>query len=439
MFWRNLYSTLLYLSLPLVLARLLLRSRRSPLYRRRWAERFALIPAVSGHPVWVHAVSVGETVAVAPLLKRLLEAHPGIPILVTTTTPTGSQRVRALLGERVQHCYAPYDLPDVVARFFRRVQPRLVIIVETEIWPNLLAAARRRAIPVVLANARLSMRSASRYRHVACVLGPALDAFHTIAAQSEADARRFRALGAPAQRVQISGNLKFDLEINAACVTAGRALREVLGSQRPVWIAASTHQGEEALILQAQRVIQARVPQALLILVPRHPERFDSVAALCGQLGMETARRRTGDSVRATTQVYLADTMGELAKLYAAADVAFVGGSLVAAGGHNVLEPASLALPVLVGPHVFNCAEIVARLENAAGLVRVTDANALAGRIADLLLHEARRRDLGERARCQLEANKGAQQRLYALIEPLLSEPPARFGSSRTEQAVDRP
>lgn len=439
MFWRSLYSTLLYLSLPLVLARLLLRSRRSAPYRQRWAERFALIPVVSGHPVWVHAVSVGETVAVAPLLKRLLKAHPGIPIVVTTTTPTGSQRVRALLGERVRHCYAPYDLPDVVARFFRRVQPRLVIIVETEIWPNLLAAARRRAIPVVLANARLSMRSAARYRHVACVLRPALDVFHTIAAQSEADARRFRALGAPAQRVQISGNLKFDLEISAACVKAGRALRDALGSQRPVWIAASTHQGEEALILQAQRVIQARVPQALLILVPRHPERFDSVAALCGQFGMETARRRTGDSVRATTQVYLADTMGELAQLYAAADVAFVGGSLVAAGGHNVLEPAALALPVLVGPHVFNCAEIVACLENAAGLVRVADANALAGRIADLLIHEARRRDLGERAQRHLEANKGAQQRLYALIEPLLSVPPARSGSSRTQQAIDRP
>lgn len=428
MFWRSLYSALLYLTTPIVLARLLLRSRRAPSYRRRWAERFALIPSVPDRPIWIHAVSVGETVAATPLIERLLEQHPGIPIVITTTTPTGSQRVRALLGNRVLHYYAPYDLPDVVARFFRRIQPRLVIIMETEIWPNLLAVARRRGTPVVLANARLSARSAAGYRRMACLLRSALGAFHTIAAQSEADARRFRALGAPAKRVQISGNIKFDLEIHSACITAGRELRAAFGLQRPVWIAASTHQGEETLVLEAQRDICARFPQALLILVPRHPERFATVAALCRRHGMETARRSVGDSVRPATQVYLADTMGELPQLYAAADVAFVGGSLVPAGGHNVLEPAALGMPVLVGPHVFNCADIIARIEAVEGLLRVADAASLARAIADLLVSERRRRALGERAQQQVEANKGAERRLYGIIQALLAEPPATAG-----------
>ncbi|MCO6439619.1 MAG: lipid IV(A) 3-deoxy-D-manno-octulosonic acid transferase [Nitrococcus mobilis] len=430
MHWRSLYSILLYLSLPVVLARLLLRSRRAPAYRRRWGERFALIPAVADRPVWVHAVSVGETVAAAPLIERLLAEHPRIPIMLTTTTPTGSQRGRALLGERVRHCYAPYDLPDVVARFFRRVAPRLVLVMETEIWPNLLAAAQRRSIPVVLANARLSARSAAGYQHVVCLLQPVLGAFHTIAAQSEADARRFRALGAPPQRVQTNGNVKFDLEISAVSLMAGRALRAALGAQRPVWIAASTHQGEEALVLEAQRAIQARAPQALLILVPRHPERFEAIATLCRRSGLETVCRSTRERVRPTTQVYLADTMGELPLLYAAADVAFVGGSLVAAGGHNVLEPAALGVPVLVGPYVFNCAEIVAGLEATEGLVRVANPASLAQIVADLLGNERRRRALGERARQQLETNKGATQRLYETIRPLLTEPPTTIGFS---------
>jgi 3-deoxy-D-manno-octulosonic-acid transferase len=354
------------------------------------------------------------------LIGRLLEQHPGIPIVITTTTPTGSQRVRALLGNRVLHYYAPYDLPDVVARFFRRMQPRLVIIMETEIWPNLLATARRHGTPVVLGNARLSARSAAGYRRVACLFRSALGAFHAIVAQSQADARRFLALGAPAQRVQISGNIKFDLEIHPACITAGRELRVSLGPQRLVWIAASTHQGEETLVLEAQRAIRARFPQALLILVPRHPERFAAVAALCRQ-GMETARRSAGDRVRLTTQVYLADTMGELPQLYAAADVAFVGGSLVPAGGHNALEPAALGMPVLVGPHVFNCAEIITRMEAGGGLLRVADAASLAQTVADLFADERRRRALGERAREQVAANKGAQQRLYEVIQTLLA------------------
>lgn len=435
MLWRSLYSALLYLATPLVLTRLLLRSRHAPAYRRRWAERFALIPPTSGHPIWIHAVSVGETIAAIPLIERLLQRHPGIPIVITTTTPTGSQRVRALLGERVLLYYAPYDLPDVVARFFRRMQPRLVIIMETEIWPNLLAAARCRGIPVVLANARLSARSAAGYRRIACLLRSALGAFHAIAAQSAADARRFRALGAPAARIQISGNMKFDLEISAARIAAGRKLRAELGRQRPVWIAASTHRGEEALVLEAQRGIRARLPQALLILVPRHPERFAAVAALCRLNGMETARRSTGECVRPTAQVYLADTMGELAQLYAAADVAFVGGSLVPAGGHNVLEPAALGIPVLVGPHVFNCAEIIARIETEEGLSRVADPASLAEAVIALLTDERRRHALGERARRQVEANKGAQQRLYELIQTLLSEPRtgARLIGSRAD------
>ncbi|MDN5871550.1 MAG: lipid IV(A) 3-deoxy-D-manno-octulosonic acid transferase [Nitrococcus sp.] len=432
MFWRKLYSALLYLAIPAVLARLLLRSLRAPSYRRRWAERFALIPPVPGRPIWIHAVSVGETLAAIPLIKRLLEGHPGIPIVITTTTPTGSERVRALLGKRVWHCYAPYDLPDVMARFFRRIEPRLIIIMETEIWPNLLAAARRRGIPVVLANARLSARSAARYRRVACLLRSALRAYHTIAAQSAADARRFRALGAPAERVQISGNVKFDLEIGAGCIAAGRELRARLGAHRPVWIAASTHQGEESLVLEAHRGVRARAPQALLILAPRHPERFDAVAALCRRRGMKTACRSAGDSVRSTTEVYLADTMGELPQLYAAADVAFVGGSLVPVGGHNVLEAAALGLPVLVGPHVFNCAEIIACMETAEGLLRIANTASLARAVADLLVNERHRRALGERAQRQVIANKGAAQRLYEIIRALLTEPPARAALSES-------
>lgn len=420
MLWRSLYSTFLYLATPVVLWRLLLRARRTPAYRRRWGERFAHIPAQTDHPIWVHAVSVGETIAAVPLIHALLQRYPAIPILVTTTTPTGSDRVHALLGAQVRHCYAPYDLPDVVGRFFQRVKPRLVIIMETEIWPNLLAVAQRRGIPVILANARLSERSAAGYRRIACLLKPTLGAYHAIVAQSRADARRFRALGAPPERVQISGNIKFNLEIAEDSIRAGRALRAVWGP-RPTWIAASTHAGEEDSVLEAHCLVRERCPQALLIWVPRHPERFGTVAMLCRAQGMATARRSTGETVLPGTQVYLADTMGELLQLYAAADVAFVGGSLVPVGGHNVLEPATLGLPVLIGPHVFNWSEVVARMEAADALRRVADAVSLAQVVAELLADKDLRSALGARAQQQIKANQGAANRLFGIVTEALA------------------
>jgi 3-deoxy-D-manno-octulosonic-acid transferase len=416
---RYLYTLLLYLAVPLVLIRLYWRGRRLPDYRHRWAERFGLFPVlpVPGC-IWVHAVSVGEVCAAIPLIRALQARCPAIPLLVTTTTPTGSQQVWKMLGDTVRHVYAPYDLPGVVARFLVRTRPRLLILMETELWPNLLRRCSRTGIPVLVANARLSAKSAQGYGRVAGLMAQMLADITLIAAQSEADAARFRALGAPC--VQVMGNMKYDLNLPERLSEQGCELRRLLGEQRPIWIAASTHAGEEELVLTAFAQLRHHFPDLVLVLVPRHPERFPAVAELCRQQGLAVVKRSEQRHCEPTTPVFLGDSLGELLLFYAAADVAFVGGSLVPVGGHNVLEPALLGLPVVFGPHIVNFAEASRQLLEAQAAWQVANAGELAATVRRLLTDAALRQAAGRRSMAMVAANRGALEKLLGIIEDLL-------------------
>lgn len=422
MLMRLLYTLSLYLLLPFVLLRLLWRGLRAPAYLRRWPERFGRFPHTPPPgAIWIHAVSVGETIAAFPLVRALQHRHPQRPIIFTTTTPTGSERVTREFGAAVLHGYLPYDLPGAVARFLARTRPALAVILETELWPNIYAACSARHIPLIVANARLSARSAAGYRRVARLARATLEQVALVAAQGGADAERFLALGAPRDRVRVTGNLKFDLAVAPDMAERGRALRDSWGGNRPVWIAASTHDGEEALVLAAHARARGQIPELLLLLVPRHPERFDRVAELCRAHGIPVVRRSEQRPCAPDTAVYLGDSMGELMLLYAAADVAFVGGSLVPSGGHNPLEPAALARPVLHGPHVSNFAEISRLLREAGGSRAVNDAGELAGAVVDLLRHPEQAADMGKRAHGVVLRNRGALERLLGIVGEMLN------------------
>ncbi|NBF05787.1 3-deoxy-D-manno-octulosonic acid transferase [Pseudomonas sp. Fl5BN2] len=424
---RTLYTALFYLGLPLVAIRLWLRSRKAPAYAKRIGERFSIgLPAMHSGGIWVHAVSVGESIAAAPMIRALLARYPQLPITVTCMTPTGSERIQALFANepRIQHCYLPYDLPCAAARFLDRVQPKLAVIMETELWPNHIDQCARRGIPVALANARLSERSAKGYGRFAGLTAPMLAQMSLFAVQTAAEAERFRQLGARPETVEVTGSIKFDLSIDPQLLQRATELRQQWQAmERPVWIAASTHEGEDAVVLEAHRQLLASYPNALLILVPRHPERFNSVFELCQQQGFATVRRSAGEPVAAATSVLLGDTMGELLFLYALADSAFVGGSLVANGGHNLLEPAALAKPVLSGPHLFNFLEIATLLRDAGALQEVDDAEGLAVAVQRLfeLPQDAQR--MAEAGLKVLKANQGALQRLLDGLDRLLEKP----------------
>ncbi|WP_183165687.1 lipid IV(A) 3-deoxy-D-manno-octulosonic acid transferase [Azomonas macrocytogenes] len=419
---RTLYTLLLHLALPLIVLRLLWRARRAPAYRQRLGERFACgLPVMRQGGIWVHAVSVGESIAAAPLIRAFSERHPGLPITVTCMTPTGSERIRALFGERVQHCYLPYDLPWAAARFIEHLAPRLAVIMETELWPNHIHACARRGIPIALANARLSARSARGYARFSGLTRPMLREMSWIAAQSEVEAERFRQLGARPEHVAVTGSIKFDLAIDPQLPVQAGCLREQWHSMaRPTWIAASTHVGEDESVLAAHRRLLVEYPHALLILVPRHPERFDTVQALCQREGFATLRRSFKQALTAQHQVLLGDTMGELLFLYALADIAFVGGSLVPSGGHNLLEPAALGLPLLSGPHLFNFQDVAAKLREAGALLVVQDTASLAQQVGALCGDPALRAQLGLSGQAVLDANRGALGRLLDGLEPWL-------------------
>ncbi|WP_277373701.1 lipid IV(A) 3-deoxy-D-manno-octulosonic acid transferase [Pseudomonas sp. AA-38] len=419
---RHLYTLLLHLALPLIALRLALRARKAPAYARRIRERFSFgLPPLQPGGIWVHAVSVGESIAAAPMIRALQAHHPELPITVTCMTPTGSERIQALFGDSVQHCYLPYDLPWAAARFLERARPRLAVVMETELWPNHIHQCARRGIPVALANARLSERSARGYARFARLTAPMLAELSLLAVQTQTEAQRFLALGARPECVEVTGSIKFDLKIDADLPRRAADLRrQWQAEQRPVWIAASTHAGEDEIVLDAHRQLLASRPDALLILVPRHPERFGAVHELCLSQGMATRRRSTGEAVHAGDQVLLGDTMGELLFLYALADIAFVGGSLVANGGHNLLEPAALGKPVLSGPHLFNFLEIAAQLREAGALSEVENADQLAGRVATLLGEPDEAQRMSQAGLAVLQANQGALERLLAGLQRLL-------------------
>lgn len=419
---RHLYTLLLHLALPLIALRLALRARKAPAYARRIRERFSFgLPPLQTGGIWVHAVSVGESIAAAPMIRALQARHPELPITVTCMTPTGSERIQALFGDSVQHCYLPYDLPWAAARFLNRVKPRLAVVMETELWPNHIHQCAKRGIPVALANARLSERSARGYARFGKLTAPMLAELSLIAVQTQAEAQRFLALGARPECVDVTGSIKYDLKIDAELPQRAAELRRQWQTeQRPVWIAASTHAGEDEIILAAHRQLLKTRTDALLILVPRHPERFEAVHELCLNQGLTTRRRSTGQDVQAGDQVLLGDTMGELLFLYALADIAFVGGSLVANGGHNLLEPAALGKPVLSGPHLFNFLEIATQLREAGALSEVENAEQLAGRLATLLDAPTEMARMSQAGLAVLKANQGALQRLLTGLQRLL-------------------
>ena len=418
---RKLYTVLLYLLAPLVLMRLAWRGLRAPDYWRRWPERFAFIePALGKQVIWIHAVSVGEVQAAVPVVHALLNRHPDYSLLVTTVTPTGSDRVTALFGGEVAHVYAPYDLPGAVARFFERVRPQLAIVMETELWPNLFHQCRQRAIPLLLVNARLSPRSVTGYRRVRSLAAETLAAVTEIAAQSEADAGRFESIGARAATITVTGNLKFEQRIPSSLLERGEVLRREWGVSRPVWIASSTHEGEDELLLDVYQQLRKQYSDCLLVLVPRHPERFESVAALCRARGYNTVLRTDHGACSTETQVYVGNTMGDLPLLYAASDVAFVGGSLVASGGHNPLEPAALGRPVISGPHVSNFIEICSLLVDAGAAVQVADTGELLQIVSRWLGDANERHRVGQLGREVIEKNRGALQAVMTIIERYL-------------------
>ncbi len=419
---RTLYTLILHLALPIIFLRLLWRAWRAPAYGRRIGERFAVgLPVFRQGGIWIHAVSLGESIAAAPLIRELLERHPELPITVTCMTPTGSERIQALFGARIQHCYLPYDLPWACARFLGRLQPKLAVIMETELWPNHIHACHARGIPVALANARLSERSARGYARFAKLTAPMLGELDLIAAQTEVEAERFRQLGARQACVEVTGSIKFDLSIDAELPQRAAELRAAWGAQeRSVWIAASTHAGEDEVMLAAHRQLLAERPDTLLILVPRHPERFTQVFELCRREGFACVRRSTGETVGEAVQVLVGDTLGELLFLYALADLALVGGSLIPNGGHNLLEPAALGKPLLAGPHLFNFLEIAAQLREAGDLLEVADAGQLHAALSLLFADPAEARRRAEAGLGVLRANQGALARLLAGLQVLL-------------------
>ncbi len=422
---RLLYSLVLYLIAPLVVLRLLWRSRKAPDYRQRIGERFGFFPHLSkkGY-IWLHSVSVGETIAAAPLVKQLLATYPDLPLLITTTTPTGSAQVKKLFGDQVAHVYAPYDLPGAVQRFLARTQPRLALIMETELWPNLFHYCHRQGVPVVVANARLSERSAKGYGKLRALTAQTLACVTQVAAQGEDDGQRFLALGLRQDQLTITGSLKFDLTVAASVQEQGQVLRRVtLGAERPVWLAASTHQGEDEQLLDALAEVRQQVADALLVLVPRHPERFDSVVELCRQRGLNVVRRSERRGCNAETDVFVADSMGEMMLLLAASDVCFMGGSLIEHGGHNILEPAALGKPVVFGPSMYNFA-VISKLFIAEGAARqVADRHELAQVLVQWLTNVVLADEFGQRGRAVVDANRGALQRLLRLLAAIL--PPA--------------
>ena len=418
---RYFYTFLLSLALPMVLLRLLWRSLKAPNYRKRWKERFGLfVPFDVADTLWIHAVSVGEVQAAVPLVKLLQERYPGQAIVITTTTPTGSQRVMELFGNDLFHVYAPYDLPWILARFIQRARPRIVVLMETEIWPNLLATCKQHGIPALLANARLSQRSAKGYARLGGFTRETFGDISWVAAQGEADAGRFRQLGVDPARILVTGSIKFDARLPCSLNEQADVMRRAWGHERPVWVAASTHEGEDELVLQAHALIRQLLPNALLVLVPRHLERFDSVAALCKKSGFEVVRRSDQSNCTPETGVFLGDSMGELPMFLVGADVAFMGGSLVKHGGHNMLEPAALGVPVVFGPHNFNFAAISELLLEEDAAVMVNHADELAAVVEAWLGDASERSRIGENGRRVVEQNRGALNKLADLIDDLL-------------------
>jgi 3-deoxy-D-manno-octulosonic-acid transferase len=414
---RTAYSAIFYLIIPFILLRLLWRSIKAPDYRLRWRERFACYDKqFPQNVVWFHAVSVGEAEALFPLIHRFQQNSSQTKLLITTTTPTGSARVRAVFGQTVEHVYLPYDTPDIVTRFMRCFKPKLAVIMETEIWPNLFTYCGKNSIPLYVINARLSERSARGYQKLPALIRPVLANVSQIAAQTQEDTERFIAIGAKPEQVNTVGNIKFDVEISETIVAEGNQLKTRLFNDRYVWLVASTHSGEEQIFLDVYKDLKSTIPELLLLIVPRHPERFSEVGSLCKQNNLTVVARTSKISCGLDTDVYLADTMGELKILYAAADVAFVGGSMVPVGGHNLLEGAAVGVPLLFGSYMANFKDIADKILAHKAAIQCNDSSAIVKAI--LLIHSDTdyRKSLVSNGKSFVQQNRGTIDKLYDML-----------------------
>ncbi len=418
---RTLYTIVYTCLLPVMLARLWWRGRLNPGYRLRWRERFGFLPhRPVANGLWVHAVSVGETLAAAPWIKEFQQRHPSVPIIVTTTTPTGSEQVKRLFGDRVYHMFLPYDVPAFWQRFFRTLNPGLLVVMETELWPNLLHACEQRQLPVILANARLSEKSKQGYERFAALTQPMLQQLTLVAAQNATDGQRFVDLGLPADRLEVIGSVKFDVQVGPEHLQYGEQLRQQWGARRPVLALASSHPGEDEQLLDMYPQLAAQCPGLLLMLIPRHPERFDAVANAVYARNLKLQRRSKG-AASELTQVYVADSMGEMLTLLAAADLVVMGGSLIEHGGHNPIEPAALGKATVCGPHYTNFASIVATLKQAGALqVLESDDQQWPQQLADLLNQPQQRASMGHAGKQTVDDNRGAVRRLVEIVGQLL-------------------
>ncbi|HFQ5298899.1 TPA: lipid IV(A) 3-deoxy-D-manno-octulosonic acid transferase [Vibrio vulnificus] len=409
---RLLYTLLLALAAPLLLFGLYRSKPNKPKFGQRWKEHFGITPKLDGQnqPLWIHAVSVGESLAAIPLIKAIKEKTPDQVIVVTTTTSTGAEQI-AKLGNLVEHRYMPIDFAFAVRGFLKAINPAKMLIIETELWPNTLATVHKANIPIIVVNARLSEKSQQNYAKVQSLFNLIHPCLSKVLCQSQADADRFAKLGVPTSKLCVTGSIKFDIHISDEIKHQGAELRTLLGQQRPVWIAASTHKGEDEQVLDAHRQVLETHPNALLILVPRHPERFDSVFELCQTQGFETVRRTQANTIADSTQVYLGDTMGEMLILLGAADVCFMGGSLVGdkVGGHNVLEPAALGVPVIIGPSYYNFKEITEELL-AENSISVNTADTLPTSLGELFDYPGHREKLITNASKVVKRNQGSLQ-----------------------------
>jgi len=417
---RLLYTLIFYLALPLVLVRLFIRSFKAPAYRRHWAERFGVLPfTIPKKSIWIHAVSFGESVAATPLIEHLLQKHPATPIVITNTTPTGRGYIRKKFEGRLKNAYFPYDTPVTLKRFYRHANPMCLVIIETELWPNLLRFCHQHDVKTILANARLSERSAKGYARWPKLVTPMMHELSFVAAQDKAGGQRFVALGLAPEKLVVTGSIKFDLPIPEDIDQKAAVLKQILG-KRPIWIAASTHEGEEKHILAAHQLIRKQCPNALLLWVPRHPERFEPVKTLCEKASLGVITRSNGKPCTKDTAVFVGDTMGEMLLFYAAAQIAFIGGSLIPIGGHNMLEAAALEVPVLTGPNVQNFTQIAKQLKEARALKVVQNSKALATEVITLFEDESQRTAMGQAGATIVAENRGALKRLCALVDQVI-------------------
>ncbi len=416
---RFIYSFIFTLIAPLLLLRMWFRGRKAPAYRLRWSERLALqsIPDCARNGIVIHCVSVGETMAAVPLIKAIKASYPDKPVTVTSTTPTGSDTVLRIFGDSVYHCYLPFDTPGAMSRFFRRLKPELLVVMETELWPNLLRYAAISGCKTILANARLSENSFNGYKKVSKMSAQMMKDLALVAAHNETDGERFKGLGLAAEKLSVTGSIKFEVNVSEQLLVQQKELKLEWGVSRPIITAGSTHAGEDELLLEAVTKLPKGNGRPLLVLVPRHPERFNNVETLIKRVGLTVVKRSSGEKPDLDTDVFLLDSMGELMLFYGVADIAIVGGSLEKGlGGHNPLEPSALKVPVVTGPYVKNFKRIYQQLIERKAAFMINDVDELVSVLNTLLNDKSLRKQTGERAAAVVEENKGALSRLTSLI-----------------------